>query len=82
MNRCQEPAIDARTRGVVPNEEKSPCSTPAEGDQMSPKNALRAAMLKRRFADTIFKAHQKLVYTLNLHSTTLYCILGCIYQYA
>ncbi|KAG6419293.1 hypothetical protein SASPL_121509 [Salvia splendens] len=55
---------------VVPNEEKSPCSTSAtttesgEGKlycwiadvQMSPKKALRIAMLKSRFADTIFKA--------------------------
>ncbi|XP_047943407.1 transcription factor GTE11-like isoform X2 [Salvia hispanica] len=51
---------------VVPNEEKSPCSTSAttteSGEgwmadvQMSPKKALRIAMLKSRFADTIFKA--------------------------
>ncbi|KAG6405070.1 hypothetical protein SASPL_132652 [Salvia splendens] len=63
VNRCQEAAIDARTCGVVPNEDKSPCSTSAttpastsEGIQMSPKKALRIATLKSRFADTIFKA--------------------------
>ncbi|KAK6123943.1 hypothetical protein DH2020_042288 [Rehmannia glutinosa] len=57
--------------GVVFDEEKSPhLSTPATTSssvegwtsfsvQMSPKKALRAAMLKSRFADTIFKAtHQ------------------------
>ncbi|XVE51527.1 hypothetical protein DITRI_Ditri02bG0049300 [Diplodiscus trichospermus] len=33
--------------------------TPIFDTQMSPKKALRAAMLKRRFADTILKAQQK-----------------------
>ncbi|XP_047945707.1 transcription factor GTE12-like [Salvia hispanica] len=80
----EELAIDSRTRGAAPNEEKSPCSTsattPASEDlnmimnsftlfiigcssigfmadvQMSPKKALRVAMLKSRFAATISKA--------------------------
>ncbi|KAK8664623.1 hypothetical protein V6N13_084401 [Hibiscus sabdariffa] len=34
-------------------------STPIFGAQMSPKKALRAAMLKSRYADTILKAQQK-----------------------
>ncbi|KAL1566572.1 transcription factor GTE10-like [Salvia divinorum] len=69
VNRCQEPAIDARTHGANPNEEKSHCSISAtthasavEVVQMSPKKALRVAMLTSRFADTIFKAtHQTLI---------------------
>lgn len=58
--------LDSDGPGVVLNEEKSPRSTPAttpasvEGwmvdVQMSPRKALRAAMLKSRFADTIFRA--------------------------
>ncbi|XP_042009760.1 transcription factor GTE12-like isoform X1 [Salvia splendens] len=80
----EELAIDARTRGAAPNEEKNPCSTSATtpasedlnmimnsftlfiidyssigfmaGVPMSPKKALRVAMLKSRFANTIFKA--------------------------
>ncbi|KAG6407243.1 hypothetical protein SASPL_130229 [Salvia splendens] len=61
----EELAIDARTRGAAPNEEKSPCSTSATtpasegfmaGVQEFPKKASRVAMLKSRFADTIFKA--------------------------
>ncbi|XP_051128617.1 transcription factor GTE12-like isoform X3 [Andrographis paniculata] len=64
--------VDSDGPGVVLNEETSPrhstpvaASTSLEGwnsfnPQMSPNKALRAAMLKSRFADTIFKAtHQK-----------------------
>ncbi|CAL0329890.1 unnamed protein product [Lupinus luteus] len=40
-------------------------STPDFGVQLSPKKALRAAMLKSRFADTILKAQQKTL--LDLH---------------
>ncbi|XP_057764111.1 transcription factor GTE11-like [Salvia miltiorrhiza] len=65
-------ALDSEGRGVAYNEDKSPCSTSAttpafvEGWMadvpMSPKKALRVAMLKSRFADTIFKAtHPTLV---------------------
>ncbi|KAK1282645.1 Transcription factor GTE12 [Acorus calamus] len=45
----------------------APNSLPVEGDdyscdqQLSPKKALRAAMLKKRFADTILKAQQKML---------------------
>ncbi|KAH6825572.1 hypothetical protein C2S53_016378 [Perilla frutescens var. hirtella] len=59
-------SLDSDGPGVVLNEEKSPHSTPAKTPasfegwmvdvQMSPRKALRAAMLKSRFADTIFKA--------------------------
>ncbi|KAL1560396.1 transcription factor GTE10-like [Salvia divinorum] len=58
--------LDSDGCRVVPSEEKSPCSTSAtttaSGEgwmadvQLSPKKALRIAMLKSRFADTIFKA--------------------------
>ncbi|KAL1555924.1 hypothetical protein AAHA92_11606 [Salvia divinorum] len=68
----KEPAIDARTRGAAPDDEKNPCSTSAttpasaeglmDGVQMSPKKALRVAMLKSRFADTIFKATHPTLY--------------------
>ncbi|KAL1555977.1 hypothetical protein AAHA92_11653 [Salvia divinorum] len=68
----KEPAIDARTRGAAPDDEKNPCSTSAttpasaeglmDGVQMSPQKALRVAMLKSRFADTIFKATHPTLY--------------------
>lgn len=52
------------------------------GVQMSPKKALRVAMLKSRFADTIFKAtHPALVCTLYILSSTQYCILGWYAEY-
>ncbi|KAL1556359.1 transcription factor GTE10-like [Salvia divinorum] len=69
VNRFQESAIDARICGAIPNEEKSPCSTStttpataAEVVLMSPKKALRVAMLKSRFAYTIFKATHLTLY--------------------
>ncbi|XP_042007466.1 transcription factor GTE12-like [Salvia splendens] len=66
VNRCQEAAIDAYTRGAVPIEEKSPCSTSsttptsaAEGVQMSPKKASRVAMLKGRFAEMASRERER-----------------------
>lgn len=65
--------VDSDGPGVVLNEENSPNHlTPAESAsvevwnslnvQMSPQKALRAAMLKSRFADTIFRAkHQAIL---------------------
>ncbi|KAL1555923.1 transcription factor GTE12-like isoform X2 [Salvia divinorum] len=62
VKRCQELSIDC-TRESVPNGEKIPSSTStttpasaAKGVQMSPKKALRVAMLKSRFANNIFEA--------------------------
>ncbi|KAG6405072.1 hypothetical protein SASPL_132654 [Salvia splendens] len=66
VNRCQEAAIDAYTRGAVPIEAKSPCSTSAttptsaaEGVQMSPKKASRVAMLKGRFAEMAARERER-----------------------
>ncbi|KAG8385361.1 hypothetical protein BUALT_Bualt03G0035100 [Buddleja alternifolia] len=66
--------VDSDGPGIVVNEGNSPhlstpAATAASGEgwtsinvQMSPKKALRAAMLKSRFADTIFKAtHQAIL---------------------
>ncbi|KAK1309022.1 Transcription factor GTE12 [Acorus calamus] len=70
----QSHLTDPDTEGVMSAEEGkswltscpvAPTSLPVEGDdyscdqQLSPKKALRAAMLKKRFADTILKAQQK-----------------------